>query len=72
MVIIVLVNNGHKMMNLANHSTDSRAVFLLNHLVDLAKTQCLKRALLVDGIANLALDLLNLNCSHNYCLLIIR
>ena len=59
-------------MNLANHTTEGGSVFLLDHLVDLVKTQCLKRALLVDRVANLALDLLYLYCSHNVLPLLIN
>ena len=56
-------------MNLANHTTDSGSVFLLDLLADLAKAESLKGTLLVNGITNLTLNLLNLDCCHSLNLL---
>ena len=56
-------------MNLTNHTTDSRSIFLLYNLRDLAKTQCLKGTLLVNGITDLTLYLLDLNCCESLRLL---
>ena len=58
-------------MNLANHTADSGSIFLLHYLRDLAKSQCLDGTLLVNGITDLTLNLLNLDCCHSLYLLII-
>ena len=44
-----LVNNGHQMMNLANHTTEGGSVFLLNLLANLTKAQSLEGTLLVNA-----------------------
>ena len=56
-------------MNLANHTADSGGILLLDHLGDLVETQCLEGTLLVNGITDLTLNLLNLNCCHSVYLL---
>ena len=61
-----LVNNGHQMMNLANHTTEGRSIFLLYYLADLTKANSLEGTLLVNGLTDLTLNLLNLNCCHSY------
>ena len=58
-------------MNLANHTADSGGILLLYHLGDLMKTQSFEGTLLVNGITDLTLNLLNLNCCHSLYLLFI-
>ena len=53
-----LVNNGHQMMNLANHTTECGRIFLLYNLADLTKAEGLEGTLLVNGITDLTLNLL--------------
>ena len=57
------------MMNLANHTTEGGSVFLLNLLANLTKAQSLEGTLLVNGITDLTLNLLNLNCCPSLYLL---
>ena len=60
------------MMNLANHTTEGGSIFLLNLLANLTKAKSLEGTLLVNGITDLTLNLLNLDCCHDVYLLIIR
>ena len=53
------------MMNLTDHTTDNRSIFLLYNLRNLVQTQRIERALLVNRISDLALNLLDFNCCHN-------
>ncbi len=53
------------MMNFTYHATDAGSVFHLDDLMDAMEAKGLECALLIDGSANLTLDLLNLNCCHN-------
>lgn len=59
-----LLNYGHQMMHLADHTPDLRSVLFLNHLRDSAEAECFQRAFLVNGVTDLTLDLLDFYFSH--------
>ena len=57
-------------MNLANHTTNTGSILNLNNLGNFVETQRDKSSLLVYGSSDSALNLLNFNCCHCFCLLL--
>ena len=53
------------MMYLTNHTTEGGGIFLFNLLTYLTKAESLEGTLLVNGITDLTLNLLNLYSCHS-------
>ena len=51
-------------MHLVYHSPDSRSILFLDDFTDAVQTERLKSALLVNGVTDFALDLLDFDSSH--------